>query len=82
MSKLPTVYFGQRDGDTDAIDAALEDFIERMNQVPPHLARRVLSSLVVTACLAQPDPIAAFEGVVVLASDAIDAFLAKPEGNA
>lgn len=82
MSKMPTAYFGQRDGDTDAIDAALEDLIVRMNQVPPDQTRRVLASLVVTACLAQPDPITALAGVVVLASGAIDAFLAKPEGNA
>lgn len=84
MNRLPTVYHGLDPSDENKrlVDDALQDIIARLNELPPHLTARVLCSVVLTACLNQPDPVGSFRLIGQNVAPAINAALAQPEGRA
>lgn len=46
--------------ENNIVIGALQDLVTRLNDVPNTLVAEVISDLVLSACCAQPDPIAAF----------------------
>lgn len=84
MAKLPTIYHGlpKDDEDTAIVDAALQDVFARLNSVPDHLGERVICSVMLSACCAQLDPLAALRMISANVSSGIRAHLANPEGSA
>lgn len=82
--QFPTVYHGipEPGEDTDIVNAALQDLVDQLNAVPGYLAMRVICSFVVTACCGQDDPAEVFNVISLNARNAINGFLANPDGSA
>lgn len=63
--RLPMIYHGIPDPgeDTNIINDAIQDVIARLNDVPTPLLPRVIYSVVLSLCCAQPDPLRAFHKI-------------------
>lgn len=84
MGDLPTTFYGipEDDDDTKSVQDALQAITATINSVSPHLMPRLISSVLLTVCANQLDPIAAFEAIGEQVGQGIAAHLAKPEGSA
>lgn len=83
MSDLPTVYHGipKDDDDTKAVQDALQAVNAILNSVPPRIMGRLVSSVLLSVCCCQDDPVSAFQAIGENVGREISVFLAKPEGS-